>query len=123
MGLYVSRLMKSLPAAVFRRHAEWAWTRRIWQVTMAQEPFPDAPMSSLTSTTLHSNCTIASFTRGVPLGSCDGTFVKPEISNSSTSGGYSPQQQFAASTKCSEIMFTTHSPVAWQFASVSLGLP
>ena len=40
----------------------------------------------------HSNCTMASSTRGVPLGWCDGTFVNPDTWNSSTSAGYSPQQ-------------------------------
>src|SRR5258706_9464149 len=57
--------------------------------------------------------TRAGFTRSL------GTGVSPEISNSSASGGYSPEQEFIFSAKSSLTMLTTNSPVASMFTRVS----
>src|ERR1051325_8609651 len=67
---------------------------------------------------LHSMLTRDSFTRAGFTRSL-GTGVSPESANSSTSGGYSPEHAFIFSAKSSLTMFTTNSPVASIFTSVS----
>src|SRR5690242_5279848 len=67
---------------------------------------------------LHSMLKRDSFTRGGFTSSL-GAAVSPETTNSSTSGGYSPEQRFIFSAKSSLTMFTTNSRVASILTSVS----
>src|SRR3974377_672418 len=50
-----------------------------------------------------------------------GTGVRPEMANSSTPRGYSPEVRLIFSALSSAAMFLTNSPVARTFARVSVG--